>query len=308
MKRAREAKDDRGNKKLKMEAVKRVSRLYPLATLPLEFEVTTPKQQKERASQLKAAWMNHEQLPSLQYEVGTCLHCFGTCYMNRKKSEMCCRRCATSKSVISSLVLRREYDRDESMSLVNVPGTAVMMNNMKKFGEQWSSGFTPFSQDILEFMYQQYRIFSHTTDPCRVQASRTCKLIDESKKVLKTWSMQPGKIKSLRNLLNSVDRLTKELKGDGIPEFQPKDLDLIYHVRKSLGPLDNDDDKDGKKTLSNAFFFRQIARIHGLGQGRLFQHVKTRQIFLKQSRVLEKALLDHDNGSCNIRWQMFPCT
>lgn len=313
MKRVRESKDNRRNeKKPRTEQVKRMSRLYPMATLPLEFEAMAPKQQKERALQLKAAWMKHEQLPSSQYEVGTCLHCFGTCYMNRKESKMFCRRCATSNRFISTLFLKRDRDRDDNSSSSNSnnnsSGTTLIMNNMKKFGEQWSSGFTPFTMDILEFMYQQYRIYSHTSDPARVQTSRTYKLIDENKETLKSWSAQPGKFKSLRSLLNSTDRLTKELRGDGIPVFQPKDLNLIYHVRRALGSFDHEEDKECKKTLSNAFFFRQIARIHGLNQGRLFQHVKTRQIFLKQARVLEKALLDHDNGSYNIKWQMFPCT
>ncbi len=318
MKRQREngegATAHRNKKSKPTEAVKKVSRLYPLATLPVEFEVnvTLPKQQKERALQLKAAWLKHEQLPASQYEVGTCLYCFGTCYMNRKESKMFCRRCATSNRFISTLFLRRDYNRDDNnVANTTSPSTATIMSNLRRFGEQWSSAFTPFSMAILEFMYQQYRIYNHTSDPYRVQTSKTYKLIDGKKEVLKTWSAQPGKLKSLRNLLNSTERLTKELRGDGIPEFQPKDLNLIYHVREALGSLDNEEDKEGKQTLSNAFFFRQIARIHGLVQGRLFQHVKTRTIFLKQARVLEMALLEHENSyneSYNIRWQMFPCT
>jgi hypothetical protein len=316
MKRQREINDSKTgnrNKKPKVEGVKKVSRLYPLATLPVEFEVatTSAKNQKDRALQLKAAWLKHEQLPSSQYEVGTCLHCFGTCYMNRKDSKMFCRRCATSNRFISTLFLRRDYNRDDNIANTTSPSTASIMTNLRRFGEQWSSGFTPFSIDILEFMYQQYRIYNHSSDPYRVQTSKTYKLIDGKKETLKSWSVQPGKFKSLRNLLNSTERLTKELRGDGIPEFQPKDLNLIYHVRESLGTLDNEDEKDSKQTLSNGFFFRQIARIHGLVQGRLFQHVKTRNIFIKQARVLETALLEHDNSyneSYNIRWQMFPCT
>jgi hypothetical protein len=307
MKRARESNENRKNeKKPKMEQVRRISRLYPMATLPLEYQAPTPKQQKERALQLKAAWTKHEQLPASQYEVGTCLHCFGTCYMNRQDSRMFCRHCATSNRFISTLFLKRDHDRDENATTPT--STVQIMSNLKKFGDQWSSNFTPFSMDILEFMFQQYRLYTHTSDPARVQTSRTYKLIDDKKNVLKAWSTQPGKLKSLRSLLNSTERLTKELKGDGIPEFQPKDLNLIYHVRRALGPLENDGEKEGKKTLSNAFFFRQIARIHGLSQGRLFQHVKTRAIFVKQSRLLEKALLDRESGSYNIKWQMFPCT
>jgi hypothetical protein len=270
--------------------------------LPLEYETATPKKLKERALQLKAAWTRHEQLPSSQYEISTCLFCFGTCYMNRRESRMYCSRCATSNRFISTLFLKRDHEREDNHTSTTHHTSTTVMNTMKKFGEQWSTNFTPFSTDVLEFMYQQYRIYSHTSDPSRVQTSRTLKLIEQQRDVLKT------RVKSLRSLINSTDRLTKELRGDGIPEFQPKDLNLIYHVRKSLGSLDNEDDKEGKKTLSNAFFFRQIARIHGLNQGRLFPHVKTKNVFIKHSRILEKALMDYDGGSSNIKWQMFPCT
>jgi hypothetical protein len=311
------------NNNQKSKPVKRIripqqaSRLYPLATLGQQYRLkddrALERQQKERTTMLKNMWLKQggfTGLSSDDHNIGRCKYCDGECFMDRNESKMFCRRCAASNRFISPLFCRRDYERDDIQNTTNIvltnSSTTAFLNHMKKFGDQWVAGFNGFTPEVYDFIYNQYNLYNHTSDPHRVQSCRTQKLLEGHKMILSNG-------KTLRSLASCTERLSKELRGDGIPEFDQKDLNLFYYIRRRIGSIDNDDDQKTKKSLSNNMYFRQLSRIHNLPQGRLFQHVKTKQILLEQTRSLERILLEQEVSETSptptmINWQMFPCT
>jgi hypothetical protein len=168
---------------------------------------------------------------------------------------------------------------------------------MKKFGAQYERGYPCASQAVLETMSVAYSKF-HFHDPAKVQACRTTQLMKGMRDLPKVAKKAP-------------DRLTRELKGEPVPEFSSTELSQLLNQRSRLRLPEEmgTDPLKHKKSFNNQIYMRQFGRANGKEQARLFPHAKTTKIHTERMRGLEKECelqrekLGTQEGQC---WILYP--
>lgn len=214
--------------------------------------------------------------------IDTCADCEIDLVVNREMAISVCPRCGFTRQFASHILESKEIEKDESVN------RNQSVNHMQKFSSQFERGHSRASLEVLEALSVAYSKI-HVHDPAKVQACRTGILLKQLKTVPKSIKRIP-------------DRLTKELKAEGIPEFTTSQLQQLLEQRNALkvqedllisADLMSDEmpHHKSRKSFNNQIFMRQLGRSKQMEPARLFPNPKTHRIHLERTKALETACL-----------------
>lgn len=235
------------------------------------------KYQTQRAHQKRESMITiapSDRQPSVRVNsIDTCVDCFVDLVVNREMAIAVCPKCGFTRRFASHILDSKEVERDDGGSRHQV------VNHMQKFSSQFEHGHPSASIDVLEELAVAYSKI-HVHDPSKVQACRTSLLLKNIRTVPKSVKKIP-------------DRLTKELKAEGIPEFTSSQLQQLLEQRNRLKvqedvPMD-EIGKKTRKSFNNHIFMRQLGRSSQMEPARLFPNPKTTHIHVERTKALEQA-------------------
>jgi rubrerythrin len=263
------------------------------------------KWQDLRAHKKRYAIMFDKEHPKIRMNhIDTCADCLVDLVVDREMATAVCPNCGKTRQFASHIFESKEMERDDTSS------KQQSLNHMQKFSAQFLRGQSATSTEVLESLSTAYgRI--HVHDASKVQSCRTSTLL-----------------KGLHNIPKSVrripDRLTKELKAEGIPEFTSAQVQELLSLRNRLRvPEDvaaealvmDAHSSDGvtgyksRKSFNNQIFMRQLGRSSGMEPARLFPNPKTNRIHMERTRTLEQeCVLRGVMNSESSNWALYPAS
>jgi len=254
---------------------------------------------KKRLEVLTGRECTEHQLPNTRVnDIDTCGECGSERYVDRETSNAVCSnpRCADTYLNFASYVCDvKDNDRDEHDS-----NRQQSLEHLKKFTDQYERGHPEAPIDVLAKLAIQYNKI-HFHDLSKVQTCRTNQLLKGCRDIPKTFR-------------RAADRLTKELKGESIPEYSGNQITTLLNQRKRLRMPDDHpspDDQKQKKSFNNQIYIRQLGRANGMEQSRLHYNAKTTKIHLQRVWALEKECLtmhDRYGDQKDMSWSLFPST
>lgn len=223
--------------------------------------------------------------------IDTCQECRVDLVVDRELAIAVCPECGGTRQFASHIFENKEMEKDDSGHRQQT------LNHMQKFSAQFERGQAGATPEVLEALATAYsRVHLH--DPSKVQACRTSTLLKSLPEVPKASRRLP-------------DRLTKELKGEGIPEFTNDQIQQLLRQRHRLRVPDDmaaealamdaassvsEDaatvNKKSRKSFNNQIFMRQLGRSSHMEPARIFPNPKTTRIHIERTRALEKECMN----------------
>jgi hypothetical protein len=168
--------------------------------------------------------------------------------------------------------------------------------HMQRFSAQYERGYPVVPKELLESLSVEYQKF-HEHNPRKVVTSRTNQL-------MRNCAAVPAVFRQ------AADRVSKELRGESIPEYTEQEINVLLNQRERLLRSSN----GSVATFNNQVYLRQFGRANDMEISRLFPHAKTNSVHVKRMRTLEDACdahkglknMSHQEG--NVRWDMHPST
>lgn len=238
------------------------------------------------------------QTTSRNNPVDTCQTCGIDRVVDRETSISVCPKCGATRRFASHIFEAKESEKNDKQTT-----RQQSLAHMQKFSAQFERGYPSTTIDVLEPVAVAYSKI-HLHDPSKVQACRTNQLLKSVPSLPKVYKRAP-------------DRMTKELKGESIPEYTPSQLDQLHNQRDRLRtPEDSSgpggiDDKKHKKSFSNQIYMRQLGRANHMEQSRLFPHAKTNKIHMERMRSMEsecEVQKQRIGDQPGMHWSLYPST
>lgn len=247
------------------------------------------KWQNLRAHKKRYAILYEKEHPKARSNhIDTCPDCQVDLVVDRELATSVCPNCGWTRQFASHIFESKEMERDDSGA------RQQSLNHMQKFSSQFERGQASSAPEVLEALSVAYSKI-HLHDPSKVQSCRTSTLLKGVPDVPKAARRMP-------------DRLTKELKGEGVPEFSSAQIQQLLMQRNRLrvpddmaaealamdavlstAPVDEAvATKKSRKSFNNQIFMRQLGRSSHMEPARIFPNPKTTRIHIERTRALEK--------------------
>ncbi len=240
------------------------------------------KWQNLRAHKKRYAVMYDKEHPKARTNlIDSCPDCVVDFVIDREMAIRVCPNCGRTEQFASHILEMKDGEKDDNAT------RQQSLNHMQKFSSQFERGHPTAPMDVLEALSVAYGKV-HVHDPSKVQACRTSTLLKDLPGVPKSFKRAP-------------DRLTKELKAEGIPEFSSQQILHLLNQRNRLrvpddltaepkepGTDEGGTTKKARKSFNNQIFVRHLGRSDHMEQARLFPNPKTARIHLERTRALEK--------------------
>lgn len=267
----------------------RLAELEKLRTSFTENKNKSHPKEKLREIEMHIATLTNAKIDPRQNLVDECLIHGQKLNVDRENAKRFCSICGETKSFQSHIFEMKKQDKDDSTSI----GTDPALSHMQKFCSQFETGTGSPSLKVLEQMTIAYSKF-HTTDPSKVQSSRTSQILKSKNTIPKFYY--------------SADRLTKELRADSVPEFTSAEIGKLISQRAQLANVEEDDSKS-KKSYHNMTYIRNLGLANNMAQARLFPHAKTNSTHKKRTRILEGQAIQQSkkqNMTRSVCWELKP--
>lgn len=280
------------------------------------------KWQNLRAHKKRYALLYNKEHPKARCNaIDTCPECQVDLVVDRELATSVCPNCGWTRNFASHIFESKEMEKDDSGH------RQQSLNHMQKFSSQFERGQASSTPEVLEALSTAYSKV-HLHDPSKVQACRTGTLLKGLPEVPKAARRLP-------------DRLTKELKGEGLPEFSSAQIQQLLQQRNRLRVPDDmaaealvmdaassaalSDEggggggtvaaqKKSRKSFNNQIFMRQLGRSSGMEPARIFPNPKTTRIHIERTRALEKECLQLGvvttpaPGAAPSPWALYPAS
>lgn len=269
--------------------------------------------QNLRAHKKRYALLYEKEHPKARSNhIDTCPDCQVDLVVDRELATSVCPNCGWTRQFASHIFESKEMEKDDSGA------RQQSLNHMQKFSSQFERGQPSSSPEVLEALAVAYSKV-HLHDPSKVQSCRTSTLLKGVPDVPKAARRIP-------------DRLTKELKGEGVPEFSSAQIQQLLMQRNRLRVPDDmaaealamdavlsaapaDEavaTKKSRKSFNNQIFMRQLGRSSHMEPARIFPNPKTTRIHIERTRALEKECLHLGvvtaAGGGSDAWALYPAS
>jgi hypothetical protein len=260
------------------------NRLYPpVINKKNIFDVMRPGEEKKwkslRAHKKRYSVMfNTSSVVTRTNHIDTCSKCCVDRIVDKESARSICPRCGNSRMFASHIFDTKEVEKNEGFAT-----RQQSLSHMQKFSAQFERGYPPAPISVLEKLFIQYSKF-HFHDPSKVQSCRTTQLMKKCTEIPKMFRRAP-------------DRLTKELRGESIPEYTPQEINNLLNQRNRLRMPEEmkGDISKHKKSFNNQIYMRQFGRANNMEVSRLFPHAKTNKIHIERCRGLERECIIQQN-------------
>jgi hypothetical protein len=226
-----------------------------------------------RAHKKRLALQFHRDIAGRKNVIDTCRDCGMDMVVDKDSARMVCPSgsCGAVQKFESHIFDVKDIERDESSQT-----RSQSLTHMQKFMAQFERGYPCASLSVLESLYIQYSKF-HFHDPAKAQSCTTGKLMKNCTDIHRIFKRAP-------------ERVTKELKAEGVPEYSQEETAHILNQRNRLRLPDeiHDPGSKNKKSYCNQIYLRQSGNANDMPQSNLFTQAKTINIHLKRCRSLEK--------------------
>lgn len=224
---------------------------------------------------------------SRQLNQDKCTMCGDVRHVDKEVATSVCLTCGTAYTFATHIFEMKDFDKDEDETI-----RQHNLSYMQRYIEQFKRGVPQTSRPILESLATSYMNI-HVMDSAKVQNSQT---LNYAKKLK----------------LGLTDRITKELKGEPIPEFSQDEIATIINQRVALQPRDPiTEEIVDKKSFRNDMYIRHLGRANKIEQSRLIPYAKTANTQNTRIRDIE-TLCELQKSRFGDQphqiWSMFPST
>ena len=202
--------------------------------------------------------------------IDTCIDCGVDMVVEKDTARMVCPACGDVRQFESHIFDVKDVDSDEGAQT-----RSQSLTHMQKFMAQFERGYPCASMSVLESLYIEYSRF-HFHDPAKVQSCTTGKLMKNCNDIHRIYKRAP-------------ERISKELKAEGVPEYSQEETAQILNQRNRLRLPEeiHDLQSKNKKSYCNQIYLRQFGKSNDMPQSGLFTQAKTVKIHLERCRSLE---------------------
>ena len=227
-----------------------------------------------RAHKKQLALLFDRDIAERKNVIDTCMDCGVDMVVEKDTARRVCPRCGDVQKFESHIFDVKDTDRDEGAQT-----RSQSLTHMQKFMAQFERGYPCTSVSVLESLYIQYSKY-HFHDPAKVHSCTTGKLIKNCPDVHRIFKRAP-------------ERISKELKAEGVPEYSPEENAQILNQRNRLRLPEeiHEPQSKNKKSYNNQIYLRQFGKSNNMPQSGLFTQNKTVKIHLERCRSLEAECL-----------------
>lgn len=276
--------------------VKRMNTTHRLLPVPTNQRNILLKMNTRAAQrwQTRKLHERRQQVVGRTQNVDQCPTCLVDRCVDKEMSIAVCPKCGATQRFATHIFETKEVDKDNAKIT-----RQQSLSHMQKFTDQFQRGYPCMPLSVLETMTVAYSKI-HVRDPAKVQLSTTNRLLKKLRYIPRMYKRAP-------------DRMTRELKGQAIPEYTSKELTKLLNQRNRLHAQEEDtgDGNKPKKSFPNPIFMRQLGRANMMEQSRLFQNAKTTRIHLERIRAMDQEC-DTQRvkfGDCKYGiWSLYPST
>jgi len=223
-----------------------------------------------------------------------CAKCGVDRHVNREMAVSMCPSCGTTYPFASHIFDSKDVDGDEFEA-----ARQQNLAHMQKYMAQFERGFPMVPDAAKRRLAKEYSVI-HVLDAAKVNNARTIQMMKRL----------PPELLSKEHR-SAPDRVSKELRGEPIPEFTSSEISKIVNQRAAMHPTDADEMAFTKKSFRNDVYARYLGRANGCEPARLVcnskQSVASVDRIREFEQVCEYQKAKHGDRPDQV-WSLYPST
>lgn len=261
------------------------SRLYPINinrhkkhSLESMSLATLQKRRFERSTHMWDSFLRGSTLEPRVDAVDTCITCGVDKSVDKETSHSTCTSCGASERFCGYIFDVTDVEKTETRSSTQKTQSII---HLKKYSAQFERGFPAVPLPVLDRLSAEYNRTRHVMTTSIVNNGKTHQIL----RSLGSEVPRPHR--------SAVERVSKEIKCEPIPEFSQQELAEIWKCRSEIvsGGESDQTTVNTKKSFNNQMYMRQFGKSCSLPQSRLFPQAKTNKIHYDRNRSLESDML-----------------
>jgi len=220
-------------------------------------------------------------------DVRLCQRCQVPRLVDREGARVVCPRCGEYR-IFATYMMEYHEQRDVPNGSLQRP-KAPSHAHAHKFAQQYGRGHPQVPPEVLAAV-RNHLDRNHCTDPSRATPTAIGKILKSLPEVPRVHR-------------RAADRLSKEMRGEGVPEFTPQQLDKILRKREVISMIMPD-----HPVTNTTFLMRELARALGYSAARMFPKGKTPKIHSAMVRILTRGLVEKGHEATEEFKYLFPST